>query len=226
MTAIRERLLSLQDETYRTFTIKLTPGVDPDSVIGVRQPALHALAKELRGTPAAEVFLNELPHQYFEEYHLHSFLLSIEKDSDKVIAALDRYLPYVDNWAVCDSLHLKAFDKDPERLLPHIDRWLASDHTFTVRCGIKCLMDHFLCDHFSPAIPDRVAAIKSGEYYVQMMAAWFFATALAKQYEPTLPYIESGRLDKAIHNKAIQKAVESYRVTEEHKAYLKTLKRK
>ena len=226
MTGIQQRLLSLQDEKYRDFTIKLTPGVDPDSFIGVRLPALRKLAKELKDTEEAAAFLNTLPHTYLDEYHLHSFLLSLIKDCDTAIAAVERYLPYVDNWAVCDSLRLHAFDKQPERLLPHIDRWLGSGHTYTVRFGIKCLMDLFLGDHFRPEYLDKVAAVKSGEYYVNMMIAWYFATALAKQYNASITVIEDGRLERWTHNKTIQKAIESYRVTDAHKAYLRTLKRK
>lgn len=226
MTEIQERLFATQDTGYRDFTIKLTPGVDPDSFIGVRLPALRALAKELRGTEEASRFLAELPHTYLDEYHLHSFLLSGMKDFDEAIAAAERYLPYIDNWAVCDSLRLHACDKAPERILPYVDRWLKSEHPYTIRFGIKCLMDLFLGDRFSTVYPDKIAAVRSGEYYVNMMIAWYFATALAKQYDAVLPYLEEHRLDKWTHNKTIQKAVESYRVTDEHKAYLKTLKQK
>ena len=226
MTAIQERLFALQDEQYRSFTVKLIPTVNPDSVIGVRLPELRKLAKELKGSQEAADFLSVLPHTYYEEYHLHCFLLAPEKDFDAALAQLERFLPYVDNWAVCDSIRLKAFEKQPERLLPHIDRWIASGHTYTIRCAIMCLMNYFLNDHFDEKYLEKVAVIRSDEYYVNMMIAWYFATALAKQYDVAVRYIEDNRLAKWAHNKAIQKAIESYRVTDDHKAYLRTLRRK
>ena len=226
MTEIQKRLFALQDKPYGDFTAKLNPTVDPDTIIGVRLPALRKLAKELRGTEEADGFLHTLPHTYLEENHLHSFLLCDIKDFDTAIVEIERFLPYVDNWAVCDSIRLKAFNKNPERLLPYIDKWLKSTETYTIRCGILNLMNLFLDQRFDPAYPEMVAAVKSDEYYVNMMIAWYFATALAKQYEAAAPYIEQERLDKWTHNKAIRKAVESYRVTDEHKAYLKTLRRK
>jgi len=226
MTKIQERLFALQDKKYRAFAVKLSPSVNPDSVIGVRLPELRKLAKELKGSGEAAEFLSELPHTYFEEYHLHSFLLAPEKDFDTALAQLERFLPYVDNWAVCDSIRIKAFEKQPERLLPHIDRWLNSDHTYTVRNAIVCLMNYFLNDRFDACYLEKVAAVRSQEYYVNMMIAWYFATALAKQYDAAVRYIEGNRLDRWTHNKAIQKAIESYRVTDEHKAYLKGLRRK
>lgn len=224
MTAIQKRLFALQDVKYRDFTAKLNPTVDPDTFIGVRLPALRAIAKELRGTDEAAAFLASLPHTYIEENHLHSFLLSDLRDFDLWLQQTERYLPYIDNWAVCDSMRVKAFGKHPEQLLPHLERWIKSDHTYTVRFSILCLMTYFLNDRFDTRYADMVAAVKSEEYYVNMMIAWYFATALAKQYEAVLPYLEEQRLDKWVHNKTIQKAVESYRVTEDHKAYLKTLK--
>ena len=226
MTAIQKRLFALQDKEYRDFTAKLNPTVDPETIIGVRLPELRKLAKALRGSQEAEGFLNALPHEYLEENHLHSFMLCDIKDFDTAITEIERFLPYVDNWAVCDSIRLKAFNKDPERLLPYIDKWLCSDHTYTIRCGILNLMNLFLDQRFDPAYPEKVAAVRSEEYYVNMMIAWYFATALAKQYDAAIPYIEQNRLDRWTHNKAIQKAIESYRVSDEHKAYLKTLKRK
>lgn len=224
MTEIQKRLFALQDTGYRDFTVKLTPSADPESFIGVRLPALRKLAKELKNTPEAADFIKTLPHTYFDEYHLHSFLLCEIRDFDTAVMEIERFLPYVDNWAVCDSIRIKAFGKEPERLLPAIDRWMHSDHTYTIRCGILNLMNLFLDDHFDPAYPEKVAAVRSDEYYVNMMIAWYFATALAKQYEATLPYIEERRLEKWTHNKTIQKAIESYRVSDEHKAYLRTLK--
>ena len=226
MTEIQKRLFALQDTEYRDFTAKLNPAVNPETIIGVRLPQMRKLAKELRGSEKAAAFLQVLPHEYYEENHLHSFLLCEIKDFDTAMKEIERFLPYVDNWAVCDSIRLKAFNKNPERLIPYIDKWIKSDRTYTVRFGILCLMNIFLDDHFDPAYPEKVAVIRSDEYYVNMMIAWYFATALAKQYEAAIPFIEQNRLDRWTHNKAIQKSVESYRVTDEHKAYLKTLKRK
>ena len=226
MKEIQERLFALQDLEYRDFNSKLTPSVDKETVIGVRFPALRALAKELKDTPEAEAFLNELPHDYFEENNLHACLLSTMRDFDEALADVEHFLPYVDNWSTCDTISPAAFRKTPERLLPHIEGWLNSGRTYTVRYGVKCLMSYFLDDRFRPAYPERVSVLRSEEYYVNMMIAWYFATALAKQYDAAVPYIEQNRLDQWTHNKAIQKAIESYRVTEEHKAYLRTLKRK
>ena len=224
MTDIQQRLFALQDKEYGAFTAKLNPTVDPSTIIGVRLPALRALAKELKGTDEAARFLNSLPHTYLEENHLHSFILTYIKDFDEGIAAVERFLPYIDNWAVCDSLRVKALAKAPEKLLAYIEKWLLSDHTYTIRCGILNLMNYYLDDRFDERYPAMVAAVHSEEYYVNMMIAWYFATALAKQYEAVLPYLTEQRLDKWVHNKTIQKAVESYRITDEQKAYLKTLK--
>ena len=224
MTEIQRRLFDSQDREYRDFTIKLNPAVDPDTVIGVRLPVLRALAKELRGSAEAESFLALLPHEYLEENHLHCFLLSCVRDFDTGLSQVERLLPYIDNWAVCDSLRVKAFAKEPERLLPHICGWLKSDHTYTVRQGILCLMNYFLNEKFDEKYLAAVSKVKSDEYYVNMMIAWYFATALAKQYDSAVRYIEDKKLGKWVHNKTIQKAVESYRVSDEHKAYLRTLK--
>ena len=226
MTSIQERLFALQDTAYRDFTAKLTPTVDQATFIGVRMPALKALAKELKDTPEAAAFLTELPHYYFEENNLHAFLLNLTRDFDTALSQIEAFFPYVDNWSTCDTLSPKAFAKHPENLPPVIERWLKSGETYTVRYGIKCLMNYFLNDLFRTSYADMVAAVQSEEYYVNMMRAWFFATALAKQYDATVRYIEEGRLDVWTHNKTIQKALESFRVTDEHKAYLKTLKRK
>lgn len=226
MTEIQKRLFAMQDEGYRDFTSKLNPTVDPATVIGVRLPMLRKLAKEMKGTEEAAAFLKILPHEYFEENHLHCFLLSPIRDFDEALAEIERFLPYIDNWAVCDTLRIKAFDKEPLRLLPHIDRWLDSGHIYTIRFGIRCLMNYFLDERFDPIYPDKISAIRSDEYYVNMMIAWYFATALAKQYDAAVHYIEDHRLDQWTHNKAIQKAIESYRVTDEQKTYLRTLRRK
>ena len=224
MTAIQKRLFTLQDKEYQAFSAKLNPTVDPDTIIGIRIPALRALAKELKGSDEAEKFLSVLPHEYFEEYQLHAFLIGYEKDFDKGLSATERLLPYLNSWALTDSIRIKAFDKAPEKLLPHIEKWLKGDHPYTVRFGILCLMNYFLNDRFATRYPDMVATVHSEEYYVRMMQAWYFATALAKQYDAVLPYLTGRRLEPWVHNKTIQKAVESYRITAEQKAYLRTLK--
>lgn len=224
MTDIQERLFALRDEAYKAFNSKLIPSVDPALVIGVRTPALRALAKELRGTEAAESFLRALPHKYFEENQLHAFLLEGVKDYDACIQALDEFLPFVDNWATCDQLSPKVLGKNKARLLAEIRRWIASTHVYTTRFAIGQLMHWYLDEDFKTEYADMVCAVKSEEYYLRMMAAWYFATALAKQYELILPYIAEHRLDTWTHNKAIQKAVESYRVSLEHKAQLRALK--
>lgn len=225
MSAVAERLLALADEGYRQFQIPLMPTVDPERVIGVRTPLLRKLAKELAGTEEAEVFLRELPHTHYEENNLHAFLVEQIKDYDTCIAAIDVFLPYVDNWSTCDGWSPKVLKKHPEALLGKIREWMGSDHPYTIRYGIGMLQRHFLDDQFCPQYLDWVAEIDREEYYVKMMVAWYFATALAKQYEATLPYIQQCRLPEWTHNKAIQKAVESYRVSEEHKALLRTYKR-
>lgn len=224
MTDIQERLFALRDEAYKAFNSKLIPSVDPALVIGVRTPALRALAKELRGTEAAESFLRALPHKYFEENQLHAFLLEGVKDYDACIQALDEFLPFVDNWATCDQLSPKVLGKNKARLLAEIRRWIASTHVYTTRFAIGQLMRWYLDEDFKTEYADMVCAVKSEEYYLRMMAAWYFAAALAKQYELILPYIAEHRLDTWTHNKAIQKAVESYRVSLEHKAQLRALK--
>ena len=226
MTTVQQKLFALQDKGYQAGSVKLNPSVNPETIIGVRIPALRQLAKELKGTEEAAAFLSVLPHAYFEEYLLHAFLIGFIKDFEQAVTEVDRLLPYLNSWALTDSMRIKAFDKAPEALLPHIDRWLSDDHPYTVRYGVLCLMNYFLDDRFKPAYLEKVAAIQSDEYYVRMMQAWYFATALAKQYAATLPFIENTRLEKWTHNKAIQKAIESYRVTSEQKAYLRTLKKK
>lgn len=217
-------LLRLQDKKYAAFQAKLIPTVEPDRIIGVRTPELRGLAKELFRDGDTAAFLSALPHPYFEEDQLHAFVISLEKDFDKCMAEVEAFLPFIDNWATCDQLSPKAFKKEPEKLLSHIDTWLQSDRVYTARFAIGMLMQHFLDQRFDPKYADMVAAVRSEEYYINMMVAWYFATALAKQYDAVLPYLEGKRLDDWTHNKAIQKSVESYRITAEQKAYLKTLK--
>ena len=223
---ITTKLFYLQDTAYRDFQVKLIPGMDAQKEIGVRTPELRKLAKELAKREDIREFLNDLPHQYFDENQLHAFILSGEKDFEKCMEDLERFLPYVDNWATCDQTSPKVFRKHRKELLDAIRRWIESDHPYTVRFAIKMLMEHFLDEDFDPAYPEMVAEVRSEEYYIRMMIAWYFATALAKQYEAVLPYLEQKKLDVWTHNKTIQKAVESYRITEEQKIYLKSLKRK
>lgn len=213
---IQTKLFELQDTAYRDFQRKLIPNLDPVAVIGVRTPALRQMAKALTLDD-----LGPLPHRYFEENQLHAFILSREKDFNTLLRELDGFLPYVDNWATCDQMTPRCFRRNRQALLPHIRRWVASDHPYTVRFGIKMLMDHFLEDDFAAEYPDWVAGIASEEYYIRMMQAWYFATALAKQFDASLPYIAQRRLETWTHNKAIQKSVESYRISRENKEILK-----
>ena len=225
ISEIKKELLALQDIPYRDFQRRLLPTLAAEKIIGVRTPILRKLAKELAGTAEAEAFLSDLPHTYYEENNLHAFLVEQIKDYDACIAAIDAFLPYVDNWSTCDGWSPKVLKKHPEELLGKIREWMASDLPYTVRFGIGMLQRYFLDEWFDPTYLDWVATIDREEYYVRMMVAWFFATALAKQYEYTLPYIENHRLPEWTHNKAIQKAVESYRVSAEQKEYLKTFKK-
>ena len=221
---VQGKLFELQDLNYRDFHAKLMPTVYKERVIGVRTPALRKFAKGFGKTKEAEEFLKQLPHEYYEEDNLHGFLIAGMKDFDRCIEELERFLPYVDNWATCDLLSPKIFKKHLQELLVKIRVWTVSEHTYMIRFGVGMLMSLYLDEAFELEYPEMVSGIRSNEYYVNMMIAWYFATALAKQYEAVLPFIENGRLDKWTHNKAIQKAVESCRVTDEKKAYLKTLK--
>ena len=225
MVDIEKELFELHDIEYREFQCSLMPTVSKDKVIGVRIPYLRKMAKDLHKSPVAEDFMNKLPHKYYEEYNLHGFLIEKINDFDATVKRLDEFLPYVDNWATCDSVSLKVLGKYPERLKSKIYEWLSSEHTYTVRYAIKMLMTHFLDEDFDCRYLDTVCEIKSEEYYIRMMQAWYFATALAKQYDAAIVYIEDSRLDTWVHNKAIQKAIESYRITPEQKAYLRTLKK-
>ena len=224
MDVIVEKLQELADSGYRDFQAKLMPTVAKDTIIGVRTPAMRALAKELKGTELAASFLQELPHQYFDENQLHAFLINELKDYKQCLEELELFLPYVDNWATCDQLSPKVLKKQPDSTLAAIKKWLGNDHDYTVRFGMEMLMSFYLDDLFKPEFLAWVAADKNEAYYVKMMVAWFFATALAKQYEATVPYFEQRLLPEWSHKKAIQKACESYRVTKEHKEYLRTLK--
>ena len=218
------KLYDLQDLKYRDMQIKIIPTINPESVIGVRTPELKSIAKDFLKDGNYKEFLEELPHRYFEENQLQAFIISGIKDLNECMEALETFLPYVDNWATCDQMSPKIFRKHKDVLLTHIKEWIDSEKTYTVRFGVGMLMEHFLDDDYDTLYPELVAKLRSKEYYVNMMIAWYFATALAKQYESILPFIEEKRLDDWTHNKAIQKSLESRRITEEQKLYLKSLK--
>lgn len=221
---IRNDLFSMQDKKYRDFHAKLIPTVNPEVIIGVRTPELRKYAKMLSKKPEMADFIQTLPHKYYEENNLHGFLIEGMKEYDAVITALDDFLPYVDNWATCDMMAPKVFKKHLPELIEKIKEWIASGHTYTKRFGMGMLMKYYFDEAFSLEYLDMVASVESDEYYVNMMIAWYFATALAKQYEATLPYIQKRILNKWTHNKVIQKAIESYRITPEQKEYLRKFK--
>ncbi|MBQ9279326.1 MAG: DNA alkylation repair protein [Lachnospiraceae bacterium] len=221
---IEKRLFELQDKKFNEFNKKLIPGMEDSYFIGVRTPALRAFAKEISKEEDTQSFLKELPHKYFDENQLHGFIISGEKDFKVCIEEVEEFLPYINNWATCDQTSPKVFKKHKKELLPYIEKWIKSEHTYTVRFAIGMLMQHYLDDDYDEKYPKLVAVVRSEEYYINMMIAWYFATALAKQYESILPYIEEKKLDNWTHNKAIQKACESYRITPEQKEYLKTFK--
>ena len=224
MDEIVSRLRHRADEGYRAFHMRLVPNVEPTRILGVRVPEVRALARSLAGTPEAEAFLRELPHEYYEENNLHAFLLERERDYGALIEALNRFLPFVDNWATCDSLSPALFKKHPAGLPEQALQWMQSDQTYTVRFGIGVLMRYYLDDGFRPEYAERVAAVRSEEYYVRMMVAWYFATALAAREDEALPYLTGRRLDPWTHRKAIQKAIESNRISPERKQFLRTLR--
>ena len=221
---IRKELLKLQDNEYRKLQISTIPNVDPESIIGVRTPELRKFAKELFKSSNYEDFINDLPHKYFDENQLHAFIISEIKDYDECLKEFNKFLPYIDNWATCDQSTPKVFSKNKDKLINEIKKWIKAKETYTIRFGVSMLMRNFLDDDFKEEYLEMVSKIRSNEYYVNMMIAWFFATALAKKYDSTIKYIENRKLDICVHNKTIQKAIESYRVTDEHKKYLRGLK--
>ncbi len=224
ITDLHKKLYSLQDMKYREMQIKIVPTISPESIIGVRTPELRNMAKDILKAGNYKSFLEELPHKYFEENQLQAFIISGIKDLKECMEELEKFLPHVDNWATCDQMSPKIFKKHREVLFAHIKEWIRSERAYTVRFGVGMLMEHFLDEDYDPKYPEMVAALRSDEYYVNMMIAWYFATALAKQYESIIPFIEQKRLDDWTHNKAIQKSVESRRISEEQKIYLKSLK--
>lgn len=224
MKEITDKLFEMQDLKYRDFSSSLNPALNKDCFIGVRTPFLRSFAKEIKGSELAEKFILELPHKYFEENQLHAILFDNEKDFNKCIKNVEHFLPFIDNWATCDQLNPKIFKKHPEEVLEKIKIWIKSDHTYTVRYAIKKLMDIFLDENFKKEYCDMVSEITSDEYYICMMQAWYFATALAKQYDTAIEYLENHKLTDFVHKKTIQKACESFRVSNEHKIYLKSLR--
>ncbi|MCD7756534.1 MAG: DNA alkylation repair protein [Firmicutes bacterium] len=220
---VQQALLAQRDDAYRQGQISLLPTVAPDTILGIRTPALRRMAREMTD---AQAFLRCLPHRYFEENQLHAFLLERGRDFDRTVEQVDAFLPFVDNWATCDQCSPRIFRTHRRELLPYIRRWLRSEHPYTVRFGMKMLMDLYLDADFAPEYPKMVASVRHTDYYVKMMAAWYFATALAKQYDAVLPYLAENRLDRWTHNKAIQKAVESRRISPERKELLKQYRRK
>lgn len=221
---VKQELLELQDLKYRDFHAKLIPTMEKEKIIGVRTPALRGFAKKFGKTEESKLFIKKLPHQYYEENNLHGLLIEQIKDYDECLVELKRFLPYIDNWATCDLLALRLVKKHLDVFIKEIYKFMESEHTYIIRFGISMLMKYYLEDEFNIEYPDKVADIRSEEYYVNMMRAWYFATALAKQYEQIIPFVEKKRLDVWTHNKTIQKAIESYRITDEQKTYLRTLK--
>ena len=223
-TVLYDRLKELQDLKYRDMQLRIIPTAEPETIIGVRTPELKAIAKEILRSGDYAVFLKELPHRLFEENQIHAFIISGIKDFNECMEAVEEFLPYVDNWPTCVQTSPGVFRKHKDELLEHAKEWIGSEKAYTVRFGVKMLMEHFLDGDYKPEYPEIVAGLRSEEYYVNMMIAWYFATALAKQYESVLPFIEGKRLDAWTHNKAIQKSVESCRIGDGQKQYLKSLK--
>ena len=221
---VYERLVPLGSEEYRNFQSKLVPNIPKETILGVRTPDMRKVAKEIKGTEEAKEFLKELPHKYYEENLVHFFLIAMIKDFDECVEAVELFLPYVDCWPVCDQSSPKIFAKNHDKLLPYIRKWMSSDHVYTIRFGIRMLMNEFLGDDFKPEYLEWVAAVKNDDYYVKMMVSWYFATALAKKYDESVVYIEEQRLEAWTHKKAIQKASESFRVSDAHKEYLKSFR--
>lgn len=221
---ITNELFKMQDLEYRAFHAKLMPTIDIDTIIGVRIPALRKFAKNISKTDEAKIFLQQLPHKYYEENNLHAFLLEQEKDYNNLIQQTESFLPFIDNWATCDSFLPKAFKNNADKLITKIYEWLKSNKPYTIRYAIGLLMSLYLDDEFKKEYADTVASIQSKEYYVNMMIAWYFATALAKQYDVILPYITEKRLGAWVHNKTIQKATESKRISPAVKQLLKEYK--
>lgn len=222
---VYERLFALRDEKFREFHRKLIPNVPESTIIGVRTPDIRALAKEMKKDGSAAEYIKILPHKYYEEYNLHGAIISDMRDYDMCVSELGRFLPYVDNWATCDLMRPVSFKKHKNELIAAIDGYLKSDHVYTVRFGMEMLMTYYLDEDFKPEYLQKVSAIHSDEYYLNMMQAWYFATALAKQYEYAIPYLENNVLGRDAHNMTVSKCRDSFRISAERKAYIKSLKR-
>ncbi len=221
---VYDLLIREKDEEYKDFQAKLVPNISPDTMIGVRTPQMRKIAKEVFNSESRDEFLKDLPHGYYEENLVHFFVIAMIKDFDQCVRAVEEFLPYIDCWPVSDQATPKTFTRNHEKLLPYIRKWIKSDHIYTARFGIRMLMNEFLDEDFKPDYLEWVASVKGEDYYIKMMVAWYFATALAKRYDESVKYIEERKLDEWIHKKAIQKALESYRVTAAHKEYLKSLR--
>ncbi len=220
---IQHKLLEAKDDKYREFQSKLVPNIDPKTIIGVRTPKMREIAKEMFGTAEGNEFLKALPHEFYEENLIHFFMIAMIKDFDQCVKAVEEFLPYVDCWPVCDQSSPKVFKKHHRELLPYIKKWIDSEHVYTARFGLRMLMNEFLDADFKTDCLEWAAAKQGEDYYLKMMVAWYFATALAKQYDESVKFLEERKLEPWIHKKSIQKAVESFRVSDEHKAYLKKL---
>ena len=221
---VYEELLQVKDDKYREFQAKLVPNIDYSNILGVKTPQMRSIAKKVFDSGRKDEFLKTLPHRYYEENLIHFFVISLIKDFDECIKAVENFLPYVDCWPVSDQATPKSFKINHEKLLPYIKKWIASEHVYTARFGIRMLMNEFLGDDFKEEYLELAASVKGDDYYIKMMVAWYFATALAKRYDESVKYIEERKLDEWVHKKSIQKAIESYRVSDEHKEYLKTFR--
>ena len=221
---LKDRLIKSKDDKYKIFQAKLVPNISSDTILGIRTPEIRKISKEVFESDYRDIFLNELPHKYYEENLIQFFVISMIKDFDTCVIEVEKFLPYVDCWPVSDQATPKSFKKHHDKLLPYIKKWIKSKHIYTARFGIRMLMNEYLGEDFKKEYLDLVASIKGDDYYLKMMVAWYFATALAKRYDETIPYFEKHILSDWVHKKAIQKAIESYRVTEEQKKYLKSLR--
>ena len=224
MNQVYEMLLKAKDDNYKEFQSKLVPNISKDSILGVRTPEMREIAKEVFNSSFKDEFLNDIPHKYYEENIIHMFVVSLIKDFDECIKELDKFLKYVDCWPVSDQASPKCFKKNHDKLLPVVKRWILSSHIYTSRFGMRILMNEYLDKDFKEEYLELVSSVKCDDYYLKMMQAWYFATALAKQYDSTIKYVENHKLDDWVHKKSIQKAIESFRVSDEHKEYLKTLR--
>ena len=224
--SVQKQLFSLRDEDYKAFHSKLMPTIDSDTVIGIRTPTLRKFALAFAKTEESFSFMENLPHTYYEENNLHAFLIEAIGDFEKTVSALERFLPYVNNWATCDMMSPKIFAVQKEKLLPYIEKWLTSEHVYTARFGLVMLMKHYLDESFSPDFLEKANAVAGNSYYIEMAKAWFFAEALVKQYDRAIPYLQEKKLSPWVHNKTISKACDSFRIAPEDKEYLRTLRLK